>query len=160
MLCMCFYEYVDVYFFQWCPCFRNRHYETIEVDGIEMRDISQHLGLLKTVEYSETVNFIPDISKGKVLKVYDWNTIVIASILNSDMSTNPTIYRFSIVLFDIVPPTDDGEKQKMASLLSARILGKIVDIRNIRMEKRGRIVSDIFCDGEDVNKWLLANYVV
>jgi endonuclease YncB( thermonuclease family) len=48
----------------------------------------------------------------------------------------------------------------MASLLSARILGKIVDVRNIRMEKRGRIVSDIFCDGEDVNKWLLANYVV
>jgi hypothetical protein len=157
---MCFYDYVDLYFFQWCPCFKSADYETIEVEGIEMRDISQHLGLLKTVEYGETVNFIPDISKGKVLKVYDWNTVVIASILNSEMSTNPTIYRFSIALFDIVPPTDDGEKQKMASLLSARILGKIVDIRNIRMEKRGRIVSDIFCDGEDVNKWLLANYVV
>jgi endonuclease YncB( thermonuclease family) len=56
---------------------------------------------LETISYKETLPFVPPITYGKVIKVYDGDTITIASKLPYD---NSPIYRFSIRLLGIDSP--------------------------------------------------------
>jgi hypothetical protein len=46
----------------------------------------------------------------------------------------------------------------MRNILSARILGKIVDLKNLTIENQGRIVADVFCEDEHINKWAIETY--
>ena len=60
------------------------------------------------VGYANTVPFIPPITRGKVIKVYDGDTLTIASRLPG----NETLYRFSVRLGGIDCPE---MKSKIAS---------------------------------------------
>lgn len=110
---------------------------------------------LKYIKYTDAEEYIPAISKGKVVKVYNDRTISIAAAFDSDSSVPPKIYRFSIWLYGVSNGESyQNEAEIVRNNLSARILGKMVDIKNINVDDNGRIVADIFCEEEYVNRWV------
>jgi endonuclease YncB( thermonuclease family) len=101
---------------------------------------------LKDIEYKDTRRFIPPIEHGKVVKVYDGDTITIAStIFNYNV-----VYRFSVRLRRIDSPEIKGktaEEKRLAQqsreALHNLIFGKIVFLTNVDTDKYGRILADV-----------------
>jgi len=120
---------------------------------------------MMNVTYKDTIPFVPPITKGKVVRVYDGDTINIASKLPWDESP---LYRFSVRVAGIDCPElktrNDNEKlcAKMArDLVSKYALNKIVFLENVRLEKYGRILADVRVDGVLLKTYLLdANLAV
>lgn len=113
----------------------------------------------KNIDWKDTIQFIPPIEKGVVIKVYDGDTITIASKLPYPSSP---LYRFSVRLNGIDCPEikgkDENEKQcaQIAKEeMSNLILNKIVTLKNIRTEKYGRILADVYIDELHLNNHLI-----
>jgi micrococcal nuclease len=113
---------------------------------------------LDNVDYHDTVHYVPQLTCGKVVKVYDGDTITIASRLPG----NDTIYRFSIRLAGIDTPeiktVNKMEKERAVFVrdkLYDLIFGKIVMLKNISIEKYGRILADIYLDVLHVNEYMI-----
>jgi endonuclease YncB( thermonuclease family) len=113
----------------------------------------------KNIDWKDTIQFIPPIEKGVVIKVYDGDTITIASKLPY---TSSPLYRFSVRLNGIDCPEikgkDENEKQcaQIAKEeMSNLILNKIVTLKNIRTEKYGRILADVYIDELHLNNHLI-----
>jgi len=116
---------------------------------------------LFNIEYKDTKRFIPPIVQGKVIKVYDGDTITIASKIPN---TNLPIYRFSVRLSGIDSPEikGDSDKEKALAIVSRDalhnlIIGKVIMLRNVTTEKYGRILADIYLENLHINKWMLDN---
>ena len=115
----------------------------------------------KIIKWENTVPFTFPIYGGQVIKVYDGDTITIASKLPYDASP---LYRFSVRLNGLDAPEIKGktEEEKSAAItvrntLSNLILHKTVTLKNIENEKYGRILADVYLDDLHINKWLLDN---
>ena len=116
-------------------------------------------------QYEDTLPFIPPIAEGKVIKVYDGDTITIASKL--PYKTSP-VYRFSVRIAGIDCPEikTKNETEKECALIakafvSDKILNKIVQLKNVKTEKYGRILADVYFNnnvsiGEELLKSRLA----
>ena len=98
--------------------------------------------------WSDTKPFIPPITQGYVIKVYDGDTITIATKLPYDESP---LYRFSVRLNGIDCPEIKGknalEKQvahyaKM--YVSDKVLHKTIYLDNVKTEKYGRVLADVY----------------
>ena len=128
---------------------------------------------LEYIIYKDTIPFILPIVYGKVIKVYDGDTITIAAQL-PNITNNIKIYRFSVRLLGIDSPEIKGHTQneKNAAIASREalhtlIFGKIIELRNNSNEKYGRILADVYLTnctfGNEsdtllhVNKWMLDN---
>ena len=105
------------------------------------------------------VPFVPNIVAGKVIKVYDGDTITVASRLYH----GAPIYRFSVRLNGIDTPemkSKDEEEKNCAHVareaLRQRIDGRIVELKNTSMEKYGRILADVYLGDENMNMWMLS----
>ena len=116
---------------------------------------------LQDVNYKNTIPFVPPITEGKVIKVYDGDTFTIASKLPYDLSP---IYRFSVRLNGIDAPemkcktnVEKLHAVKSRDALSSMILNKKVKLTNIKTEKYGRILADVYLDGTHINQWMLDN---
>ena len=125
---------------------------------IENTEITNYLN---SISYSDTLPFIPPIDFGKVIKVYDGDTITIAAKLPNTLGP---IYRFSVRLIGIDSPEIKGSTFKEKELaiisrnmLSQLIMGKIVYLRNVSMEKYGRILADVYLGDLHVNDWMIKN---
>jgi endonuclease YncB( thermonuclease family) len=111
------------------------------------------------IEWKDTVAFVPPITEGHVIKVYDGDTITIASTLPI---VNSPLYRFSVRLAGIdsaeIKSKNINEKEhakKVRDILSELILHKTVTLKNISTEKYGRILADVYLDDLFINKWML-----
>jgi endonuclease YncB( thermonuclease family) len=112
------------------------------------------------------VPFVPPITSGYVIKVYDGDTITIAGRLPYPESR---LYRFQVRLLGIDSPEIKGksEKEKEAAhksqqALEGLVLNKTVLLREISTEKYGRILANVYLVSETgqellVNKWMLTN---
>ncbi len=114
---------------------------------------------LHDIEYKDTSPFIYPITFGKVIKVYDGDTITIASRLPN---TDGPIYRFSVRLNGIDTPEIRGKSVAEKELaivvrdaLRELIMGKVVELRNVANEKYGRILADVYLDSVSINDWLV-----
>tara|TARA_B100000886_G_scaffold220664_2_gene153372 strand:- start:11403 stop:11828 length:426 start_codon:yes stop_codon:yes gene_type:complete len=122
---------------------------------------------LEEVTYKDTIVFKPQITDGKVIKVYDGDTITIATTLPYEGSP---FFRFSVRLRGIDCPEirskNENEKKcaKMAKeLLLDHIYHKIVTLENVDYDKYGRVLADVFLDGKNItheliNKRLAVSY--
>ena len=116
----------------------------------------------KNLSWTNTKSFIPPIKSGIVIKVYDGDTITVATKL--PYKKDNTIYRFSIRLKNIDCPeinSNNSEEKEYAFLaknaLSQKILNKEVIVKNTSIEKYGRILADVYLKNELINDWLLEN---
>jgi len=113
--------------------------------------------------WEDTIPFVPKITSGTVIKVYDGDTITIATTLAHDS----TMYRFSVRLAGIDGPelkTNNENEKKHAIIardaLSEKIMGKVVTCKNVSLEKYGRVLADIYYEGLHLNEWMKTNHCV
>jgi len=123
--------------------------------------ISSASNVINPIQWKDCQPFVPPISSGQVIKVYDGDTITIAAQLPYPESP---IYRFSVRLFGIDAPEIKGksEEEKVAAHVAQKsledlILHKTVRLENRGQEKYGRILADVYLDKIHVNQWLLDN---
>lgn len=119
----------------------------------------ENFNYLQNIEYNDTQPFIYPIRYGKVIKVYDGDTITIAAKLPN---TDGPVYRFSVRLNGIDTPEIKGKtdsERKLAIIvrdaLNELLMGKIVELRNVANEKYGRILADVYIDNMSINDWLI-----
>jgi micrococcal nuclease len=117
------------------------------------------------VEYKETIPFIPPVTSGKVIKVYDGDTITVATSL--PFRDKPeTVYRFSVRLKGIDTPelrTKCPEEKQVAQLarnaLAELCLGQIVQLQDVGTEKYGRLLANVILNKGNktinLNQWML-----
>jgi micrococcal nuclease len=113
------------------------------------------------IAWKDTVPFTFPISEGQVIKVYDGDTITIASKL--PYPTSP-LYRLSVRLNGIDTPEIKGksEDEKQAAknardALANLIYGKQIRLENVQSEKYGRILADVYLGELHLNRWLINN---
>jgi endonuclease YncB( thermonuclease family) len=113
------------------------------------------------IHWEDTMEFTFPIKGGRVIKVYDADTITIASKLPFD--TSP-MYRLSVRLNGIDTPEikgkgisdDEKEAAKNArDFVANMVLNKFVRLENIESEKYGRILADVYIGDIHLNKLLL-----
>jgi endonuclease YncB( thermonuclease family) len=114
---------------------------------------------LDDIEYKDATPFIPPVTGGKVIKVYDGDTITIASRLPI---INSPVYRFSVRLSGIDSAEIKGksfaEKEeaiKARDALRSLIMGKIVTLSGVSTEKYGRILATVHLGDINVCEWML-----
>ena len=114
---------------------------------------------LSAVSWENTVPFVPPVENGNVIKVYDGDTITIASKL--PYAASP-LFRFSVRLNGIDTPEikgkDDNEKsiaKKARDALSDLILKQEVALKNVTTENYGRIVADVYLGDLHLNQWMI-----
>ena len=103
----------------------------------------------KKIQWSDTLQFIPPINTGQVIKVYDWDTFTLAGHLPYDGSP---LYRFSVRLNGI---DCLNIKCKTGKHLEDLIMGKTVTLKNVKNEKYGRLLADVFVGDLHVNQYML-----
>jgi endonuclease YncB( thermonuclease family) len=114
---------------------------------------------MQNILYKDTKPFIPPITGGKVIKVYDGDTITIASKLPY---VDSELYRFSVRIKHIDCPEirTNNPIEKRVGLLAKQFVydkcyDKIVEIKNLSTEKYGRILADIFIDNINIGDELV-----
>jgi len=118
---------------------------------------------METATYDNLTAFVPEIRVGKVVKVYDGDTITIAARMVIDGKEIPRLYRFSVRLNGIDTPelkTKNAKEKSLAILarddLIELILGNIVVLSNVSYDKYGRILADVFTqNGVNVGEWMI-----
>lgn len=114
--------------------------------------------LQEDIVYNDTIPYIPPITCGKVIKVYDGDTITIATKLPYDGSP---IYRFSVRINGIDCPemkTQDRNERTCANIAKQKvcnmIFNKVVHLKNVKLEKYGRILADVYLQDISVGDML------
>lgn len=113
------------------------------------------------ISWGDTTEFRFPINGGRVIKVYDGDTITIASKLPYDSSP---LYRLSVRLNGIDTPEmkgkDISEDEKTAAkmardFVASLVLNKYVRLENMETEKYGRILADVYVGDIHLNQLLL-----
>lgn len=119
-----------------------------------------NMDVLHPDSYKKIPSFIPPIVGGRVIKVYDGDTITIVSKVPN--LKNSELFKFSIRLGGIDAPEIRGkstEEKEMAiearDVLSERIFGREVVLKNVRIEKYGRLLCDVYLEGTNLNQWMV-----
>jgi endonuclease YncB( thermonuclease family) len=107
------------------------------------------------IEWSETEEFVPPVTSGQVIKVYDGDTITIAS----GVPYNKKLFRFQIRLAGIDTEEMHGPNKNAAlvakNTLANLILGHTVELKNIKNEKYGRLLADVYFENIHINNWMI-----
>ena len=105
--------------------------------------------------------FIPPVKKGKVVKVYDGDTITIATRIYND-----PVCKFSVRVNGIDTAEMKGwldASKKMAILardqLTDLIYGKTVRLENVQFEKYGRLLCELYAGDVHINRWMIENHL-
>ena len=113
------------------------------------------------IKWEDTVRFTFPVNGGRVIKVYDGDTITIVAKLPYDESP---LYRLSVRLNGIDTPEmkgkDISDDEKTAAIdardfVSKLILNKFVRLENVSSEKYGRILADVYIGNVHLNDVLI-----
>ena len=140
--------------------FRSNYYNKHDILNKNLIDIN-YMSDGPDIKWEDTVEFTFPIKGGRVIKVYDADTITISSKLPYDESP---MYRLSVRLNGIDTPEMKGksvsdEEKEAAKLardfVSNLVLNKYVKLENIESEKYGRILADVYIGDIHLNNLLL-----
>ena len=152
--------YIFYYIIMFMCCWKKTQKAQYEAArSVSMIALSDYLK--EDIQYNTTIPFVPDIKYGKVIKVYDGDTITIAA---KYPSTDERMYRFSVRLNGIDSPEIKGktnaEKElarKSRDTLHALIYNKVVSLDKVKTEKYGRLLADVYFNDLCINTWMLDN---
>lgn len=110
-------------------------------------------------DWNSAIPFVPPITTGYVMKVYDGDTITIATKLPFEESP---LYKFQVRLNGIDTPelrTKNAEEKARATQCKAALsnvcLNRFVSLQNVSLEKYGRVLADVYCDGIHLNQYMI-----
>lgn len=105
--------------------------------------------------------YIPNLYNITVIKVYDGDTITISATVSK---CSYTFYKFSVRLRGIDTPeikakTDDEKKAAINArdILSNKILYKSISLKDVKYDKYGRLLAEVYFKGKNINQWMLDN---
>ena len=142
-------------------CFNSKYTES---DATVTQNIlyNNQCTLAENISWKDTKPFVVPVSSGRVIKVYDGDTITVANTLPIQNCND--IFRFSVRLNGIDCPEIRGksdEEKKAAQLsktvLSDLVMNKIVQLKNVSTEKYGRLLADVYIGEIHVNSWMIDN---
>ncbi len=115
------------------------------------------------IEGANLTKFVPVIKRGRVVKVYDGDTITIGARMEIEGKETYNLYQFSVRLHGIDTPelkTKNPTEKSLAILarddLSSMILGKVVTLTNVSYDKYGRILANVQNEnGVDMSQWMI-----
>ena len=103
--------------------------------------------------WETTKPYVPQVKYGYVIKVYDGDTITVASRMYG------TYYRFSVRLRGIDCPEIKSADNAIAKIAQKKvadlILNKMVYLTDVSMDKYGRLLANVSYQGIDVSTFLL-----
>lgn len=114
------------------------------------------------IQLADTNEFTMPVKGGRVIKVYDADTITIAAKL--PLKEESPLYRFSVRLLGIDAPEMKGvgvsSEEKAAAKLAQEfvaelVMNKYVTLKNIQNEKYGRVLADVYIGDVHLNNLLL-----
>lgn len=104
--------------------------------------------------------YIPPVSKGKVISVYDGDTITIKAYCDND--NKKQLFKFRVRLSNIdcaeLRTTNDEEKEVAIiarEKLKEKIIEQTVYLKNVKLDKYGRLLADVYHNNVCLNEWLL-----
>ena len=113
---------------------------------------------LRNSSIKNTKTFKPNVLYGKVVKVYDGDTITVAS----RMGRFGKLWRWSVRLNGIDCPemrTKNVNEKHIAKIaqktLEDRILGKMVTLKDVTFEKYGRLLCQVYHKDVCLNEWMI-----
>jgi endonuclease YncB( thermonuclease family) len=122
---------------------------------------------LADANWKNTTDFVPLVTEGKVIKVYDCDTITIATKFPylTTLNESNIMYRFHVRLLGIDTPemkTKNQDEKAIAQLaqktLSELILNKNVTLKNTSLDKYGRILANVYTeDGLELSNWAITS---
>ncbi|MAH19878.1 MAG: hypothetical protein CMB96_00265 [Flavobacteriaceae bacterium] len=102
--------------------------------------------------------YVPQITYGRVVDVYDGDTITIVGYVKH----NPELFRFSVRLNGIDCPEMKGKNinEKKVAKLAKRyvydlVYNKIITLEKVSLDKYGRVLANVIFDNRDIAKELL-----
>tara|TARA_Y100000389_G_scaffold205055_1_gene262509 strand:+ start:4108 stop:4608 length:501 start_codon:yes stop_codon:yes gene_type:complete len=123
----------------------------------------------QNIKYPENLNsknipkYIPEINQGKVINIYDGDTITIAGYVKN----NPKLFKFSVRLNNIDCPEIKSKKSedkteyeiavKAKNFVEDLILNEIVYFKNVALDKYGRLLADVYFNNQNISNLLLLN---
>lgn len=126
-----------------------------------MADQNKKPVTIDTVKYSSCTPFLANITTGRVVKVYDGDTITVATNVVND-NVSDTFYRFSVRIRGIDCPeirTKNDTEKECAKIARKAVMDtvyhKIVTLTNVSYDKYGRILADVSIGDVSVSKMLL-----
>lgn len=115
------------------------------------------------IPIKEIKKYVPQIDRGRVVKVYDGDTITIVGYVKN----NPELFKFNVRLNNIDCPemksknSKDKTEHKIAVLaqqhVENKILNKIVSLKKVNLDKYGRLLADVYFENELINDSLIKN---
>jgi micrococcal nuclease len=113
---------------------------------------------LSLAEANNCPKYVPEITKGKVVKVYDGDTITIVG----KVRYNPKLYKFSVRLngLDCPEMKTKNEKEKLIAVkakdyVESIILNKIIVMKDVKLDKYGRLLAYVYLGKRCINNELL-----
>jgi micrococcal nuclease len=116
------------------------------------------MGSKPTIVYDDTIPFVPDVKEALVIKVYDGDTFTIG--FRQPYSDKP--FRIPVRLLGIDTPEMKTKNTSMKAkakaskdFLSSLIMNKTVSLNDTSMDKYGRLLANVYCEGVFVNQAML-----
>jgi len=113
------------------------------------------------IELRTLPHFVPPVTSGLVVKVYDGDTITLAAMIPC---LSPTPFKFPVRLRGIDTPelrTRDVDEREAAVIardaLSSMIDGRVVELSDVGTDKYGRLLADVMIPGDprSLSQWLI-----
>lgn len=120
---------------------------------------------LEMATYEEVKPFIPAINFGKVVRVYDGDTITIAARIDLEGKMSMKLYRFNVRLRGIDSPEirSKNPSEKLLAVeardaLHELLMGKLITLEGTCYDKYGRLLADVkTMDGINAGQWMVEN---
>ena len=112
----------------------------------------------RSVDKKSIPKYIPQISRGLVVHVYDGDTIHVVG----RVKYNPELFKFSVRLNGLDCPemtSKDPEEREMAikakTYIQDRLEHKYVVLQHVKLDKYGRLLAYVMLDGKSINQELI-----
>lgn len=115
---------------------------------------------LQRLEYDDAPRYVPNLSYAKVVSVYDGDTITVIS--RPDMKGQFYKYRVRLARIDAPELNAASSKQRKKAaeardFLAGLIMDKVVLLKDVKIEKYGRVLADVEYDGRLVSDTMINN---
>jgi endonuclease YncB( thermonuclease family) len=134
------------------------NFDPVVVDSISPLDVE-----MQQATYDTLQPFVPNITEGKIIRVYDGDTVTIAARFKIDEIYIPKLFRYNVRLRGIDSPEMKSKNAnekclavKSRDALSGLIMHKMVKLEHVEYDKYGRILANIITeDGLNISDWML-----